>query len=63
MSTPEYQSKLDNIFLAVLFNADDRASYGNAKAFRPLVEEFTLMAERGIEVEERMVQLSQFISC
>lgn len=48
---PEYQSKVENIILALLFNAADRHSYGNAKTFRPLIKELKDLESKGISVK------------
>ncbi|KAK3928327.1 Adenylate kinase 9 [Frankliniella fusca] len=47
---PECVSKLENIFLAVLFDADNRTLYGNKSAFKPLLKELKLLGTQGIEV-------------
>lgn len=44
----ECQSKLENIFEVLIFNADDRKSYGNKKIFQPLVEELQYLEKEGI---------------
>lgn len=48
---PEYHSKLENIFLALLFHSSDRTSFGNEKIFRPLVDEINDLQENGISLE------------
>jgi len=48
---PEWSSRLENIFLALLFDADNRSIYGNRKAFRPLLEELLFLETQGIEIE------------
>ena len=45
---PYLQSKLENIFLALLFNAEDRKHYGNVKTFRPLLDELRYLETEGI---------------
>jgi len=48
---PTYlQSRLENIFLALLFNADDRKLYGNYRTFKPLLEELKYLETQGIVV-------------
>lgn len=44
----ECQSKLENIFEVLIFNADDRKTYGNKKTFRPLVDELKYLEKEGI---------------
>jgi len=48
---PHCRSKLTNILLALLFNADDRKLYGNKKVFKPLIEEFNFLSSTGLSVE------------
>lgn len=47
---PECQSKLDNIFVALLFYANDRKQYGNKKTFAPLIDELTYLESEGIVI-------------
>lgn len=47
---PECQSKLDNIFLALLFHADDRKQFGNKKTFSPLIKELIFLESEGIVI-------------
>ncbi|KAK3916196.1 Spermatogenesis-associated protein 7-like protein [Frankliniella fusca] len=47
---PEWNSRLENIFLALLFNAHDRSLYGNYRAFKPLLQELKLLELEGIEI-------------
>lgn len=47
---PECQSKLDNMFLALLFYSDDRKQYGNRKTFVPLITELTFLESKGIDI-------------
>jgi len=48
--SPECQSKLDNIFLALLFHCDDRKQYGNRKMFAPLINELMFLETEGIDI-------------
>lgn len=45
---PEYRSKLENIFLALIFYSLDRSSYGNKNVFRILVDEINYLQRSGI---------------
>lgn len=45
---PEYQSKLQNIFLFILFNTLDRSQFSNKIIFTKVVEEFTFLREESI---------------
>lgn len=47
---PEYRSKLENIFIVLLFHASDRKKFGNWPTFRPLIEEINRIHEKGIQV-------------
>lgn len=47
---PDWSSKLENIFLALLFDADNRSVYGNKKCFKPAVTELTSLETEGITV-------------
>ncbi|KAK3921496.1 Na(+)/H(+) antiporter [Frankliniella fusca] len=48
---PECQSKVENILLALLFNTEDRVSYGNEAVFKPLIKVLRKLEEKGISVE------------
>ena len=48
---PEIRSRLENIFLAVLFNADDRSSYGNKKVCEPLLRELKELETDGLIID------------
>lgn len=47
---PECRSRLENTFLALLFDSDNRSVYGNKKAFRPLLDELFKLETEGITV-------------
>ncbi|KAK3929199.1 Zinc finger protein 653 [Frankliniella fusca] len=47
---PAWSSKLENIFLALLFDAHNRTVYSNHKCFRPLINELILLETKGIIV-------------
>ncbi|XP_034254729.1 uncharacterized protein LOC117653268 [Thrips palmi] len=48
---PEYQSKLENIFLALLIYSLDRSLFGNANVFKILVDEINYLQKTGIEID------------
>lgn len=48
---PEYSSTLENIFLALLFDADNRSVYGNRKVFQPLLDELHFLETEGIDIQ------------
>ncbi|KAJ1518948.1 hypothetical protein ONE63_011436 [Megalurothrips usitatus] len=47
---PAWSSRLENIFLALLFDAHNRTIYSNQKCFRPLINEFIHLETNGIVV-------------
>jgi len=47
---PEYQSKLENIFLFSLIHANDRKTAGNEKVFRKVISELKFLEETGVTV-------------
>lgn len=49
---PEHRSKLNHIYLALLFYADDRTTFGNQATFRILIEELNFLRNTGITVGE-----------
>ncbi|KYN13302.1 hypothetical protein ALC57_14503 [Trachymyrmex cornetzi] len=46
----KYQSRLENIFLALLCHSFDRVSYGNRAIFNILIEELSFLETNGIEI-------------
>jgi len=49
---PEARSKLDNIFLTLLFLNKDREVYGNEATFRPLINELQILEKSGLVTKE-----------
>ncbi|EZA61817.1 hypothetical protein X777_09791, partial [Ooceraea biroi] len=47
---PECVSRLENIFLALLFNTEDRNEFGNKQTFAPLIEELNFLEQVGITI-------------
>ena len=47
---PECISRLENIFLALLFNTEDRKEFGNKRTFAPLIEELNFLEQIGITI-------------
>lgn len=47
---PECVSRLENIFLALLFQSEDRHEFGNKIIFAPLIEELNFLEKNGITV-------------
>lgn len=45
---PEYSSSLNNIFVTLLFNADDRKTFGNEKVFKPLIKDLKELHDNGL---------------
>ena len=50
-SSREWGSRLENIFLALLFDADNRTLYGNFRAFKPFADELVFLETEGIVVK------------
>ncbi|XP_034245704.1 uncharacterized protein LOC117647841 [Thrips palmi] len=50
---PEWNSRLENIFIALIFNADDRTVYGNYRAFKPFIKELKYLEKEGIMVNTK----------
>jgi len=47
---PECASRLENIFLALLFNTEARKDFGNNQTFAPLIEELNFLEQIGITI-------------
>ncbi|XP_018322739.1 uncharacterized protein LOC108735320 [Agrilus planipennis] len=47
---PQFSSKLNNIFMALLFKTQDRKRFGNQNIFNIIIEELQYLHEVGIEV-------------
>lgn len=45
---PEFQSKVENIFLFILFNTLDRSTFKNTIIFQKVIEELTFLRDEGI---------------
>lgn len=63
---PEWNSRLENISLALLFDADNRSVYGNSQAFKPLIKELTFLEKEGIElttIERGKIRVFFVVSC
>lgn len=48
---PQFASRLENIFTAMLFHSTDRTSFGNEKMFRALIDQLKLLESEGITLE------------
>lgn len=48
---PAFSSRLENIFLALLFHTTDRADFGNERAFKILIEELNILENKGIVIQ------------
>ncbi|XP_034255474.1 uncharacterized protein LOC117653729 [Thrips palmi] len=46
----EWNSRLENIFLAALFDGDNRTVYGNKKTFQPVIRELVLLETEGVKL-------------
>ncbi|CAG9763652.1 unnamed protein product [Ceutorhynchus assimilis] len=47
---PQYSSKLNNIFLALLFHANDRKDFGNRAVLKILLDELSFLESNGIQI-------------
>lgn len=47
---PEYTSRLENIFLALLFHSEDRVKFGNHSVFQILLDELNFLENWGINI-------------
>ncbi|KAK4886162.1 hypothetical protein RN001_002433 [Aquatica leii] len=47
----EFFSKLDNIYLVMLFKTNDRKSFGDSRIFQILIDELILLRENGIMMQ------------
>ncbi|XP_061712672.1 uncharacterized protein LOC133521619 [Cydia pomonella] len=47
---PHYLSKLQNIFLALLFHSFDRQHFGNRVTFGPIISELNFLSRQGIDL-------------
>lgn len=45
---PEFASSIENVFITLLYQTNDREEFGNAKIFRCLVDELNYLAKTGI---------------
>ena len=52
---PEYSSKLNNIFLTLLFNTENKKNYSFNKILYPLIEEIKYLEETGIIIGGKRV--------
>lgn len=48
---PELSSKLENIFLNTIFNANDRKNFGNHKTLKPLLNELIKLDKKPIKLQ------------
>ena len=48
---PECRAKLENIFVALLFESEDRVEFKNEEVLKPLLAELSFLQKTGIEVD------------
>lgn len=60
---PYFQSKLNNIFLGMLFYTEDRKSFGNSRIFKPFIKEIQKLFDSGIEVKNKDYNIIKFVPC
>jgi len=61
--SPEAHSKLDNIFLTLLFLNKDKEVYGNEATFRPLINELQILEKSELVTKKRYTFLYKMCSC
>lgn len=57
------QSKLSQIFLAMLVHTKDRARFGNSRIFAPLIDELNKLSSIGIDVNHQTYKIVKLIPC
>lgn len=55
---PEHSSKLENIFLVMLFKSHDRVTFGNKVIFEPVIRELNFLHEHGINIVVNETKIS-----
>lgn len=60
---PYLQSKLNSIFLGMLFYSEDRKLFGNVRIFKPFVEELKKLFEEEINIEHHKYNSIKLIPC
>lgn len=48
---PEYKSRLENIFLTLIFHTSERFEFGNRATFNCLLDELKVLETEGIEIQ------------
>lgn len=59
---PEFSSRLENIFLALIFHSQDRVSFGNESVFNIVIEELKVLESQGIILTINGKRLKVFFS-
>ncbi|XP_024884336.1 uncharacterized protein LOC112462665, partial [Temnothorax curvispinosus] len=59
---PEFKSTLENIFLVLLFHADDRKAFGNESIYRILIDEINFLQEYGITLQLKGIDKTIFFA-
>lgn len=60
---PQLQSKVNNIFLGMLFYTEDRKSFGNARMSTRFIEQVKQLFEIGIKIDKQKYDVIKFIPC
>lgn len=55
------QSKLDYIFLLMLYFSEDRKEFGNSRIFRPIIDELNHLQGIGVEIDHKELKRVKFI--
>ncbi|XP_023309772.1 uncharacterized protein LOC111691352, partial [Anoplophora glabripennis] len=59
---PEYISRLENIFLTLLFHSSERSEFGNKVIFNCLLEDLKYLEQNGLEIELNNQKLKIFFA-
>ena len=54
---PEFQAKIENIFLFILFNTLDRTAFKNSVIFEKVIQELTFLQDEGITINLTTVEV------
>ncbi|XP_026823800.1 uncharacterized protein LOC105276340 [Ooceraea biroi] len=57
---PKYASRIENIFLAMLFHSQDRTQFGNRSVFNTLLQELKQLETKGLSIELNGTTLKVF---
>lgn len=55
------KSKLDYIYLVILYFSKDRKEFGNAKIFKPIIDELNYLQNTGVKIDYQEFKCIKFI--